>query len=42
MALMLGALEMCVRVLGTCGPSYTGRPARLFLMLEAQDLQEIA
>jgi hypothetical protein len=35
MALMSGALETCVRVLGTCIPSWTGRSARIFFMLEA-------
>jgi hypothetical protein len=35
MALKSGALEMCVRALGTCVPSCTGRTARLFFMLEA-------
>jgi hypothetical protein len=35
MALMSDALKTCVRALRTCVPSYTGRPARLFFMLEA-------
>jgi hypothetical protein len=41
MTLTSGALETCARVLGTYEPSYTGRPARLFFMLEACDPQEI-
>jgi hypothetical protein len=32
-------LETCARALGTCVSSYTGRPARLFFMLEARDPQ---
>jgi hypothetical protein len=39
MALMLGALKMCVHVLKTCVPSCTGRHARLFFMLEARGPQ---
>jgi hypothetical protein len=35
MALTSGALETCVRALGTYEPSCTGRPARLFLMFGA-------
>jgi hypothetical protein len=35
MALMSGALEMCVHALGTCIPSCTGRTGRLFFMLKA-------
>jgi hypothetical protein len=35
MALISGALKMCARALGTCVPSYAGRPARLFFMLKA-------
>jgi hypothetical protein len=42
MALMSGALETCVRVLGTCGPSYIGRSARFFFVLEARGPQETA
>jgi hypothetical protein len=42
MALMSGALETCVRVLGTCGPSYIGRSARFFFVLEARGRQETA
>jgi hypothetical protein len=38
-ALMSGALEMCVRALGTCVPHCTGRLARLFFMLEARGPQ---
>jgi hypothetical protein len=39
MALTSGALETCVRALGTYVPSYTGRPARLLFMLEAHGPQ---
>jgi hypothetical protein len=38
-ALMSGTLETCARALGTRVPSYTGRPARLFFMLEARGPQ---
>jgi hypothetical protein len=39
MAQMSDALETCARVLGTCVPSYRGKPARLFFMLEAHGPQ---
>jgi hypothetical protein len=39
MALTSSALETCVRVLGTCVPSYIGWPARLFFMVEAHGPQ---
>jgi hypothetical protein len=39
MALMSGILEICVRGLGTRRPSYIGRPARFFFMLEARGPQ---
>jgi hypothetical protein len=35
-ALMPGALEMCASALGTCGPSCTSRPTRLFFLHEAR------
>jgi hypothetical protein len=35
MALISGAFETCTRVLEKCVPSCTGRPARLFFILEA-------
>jgi hypothetical protein len=38
-ALTSGALETCARALGTGEPYYTGRPARLFFMLEACDTE---
>jgi hypothetical protein len=41
MALMSGALETCARALGTCVSSCTGRPARLFFMLEARGPQGV-
>jgi hypothetical protein len=41
MALTLGGLETCVCALGTCGPSHTGRPARLFSIFEARSPQGI-
>jgi hypothetical protein len=34
MALTSGLLETCVRALGTCGPSRTGRPAKLFYVYD--------
>jgi hypothetical protein len=40
LALTLGALETCVCAMGTCEPSCTGRPARLFFMFEARSPQE--
>jgi hypothetical protein len=39
MALMSGALETCAHALGPCVPSYTGRSAKLFFMLEARGPQ---
>jgi hypothetical protein len=36
MALMLGVSKMCVRALGTCVSSCTGRHVRLFFILEAR------
>jgi hypothetical protein len=42
MALMSNALETCARALGTGEPYCTGRPARLFFMLEAHDPQGTA
>jgi hypothetical protein len=39
MALTSSALETCARALGTFMPSGTGRPVRLFFMLEARDPQ---
>jgi hypothetical protein len=39
MALTSGAIETCVRALETCVPSCTGRPTRLFFMLEARGPQ---
>jgi hypothetical protein len=39
MALILDALKICARALGTCAPSCTGRPARLLFMLEARGTQ---
>jgi hypothetical protein len=39
MALMSGAFETCTRTLGTGEPCCTGRPARLFFMLEVCDPQ---
>jgi hypothetical protein len=41
MALMSDALEMCAHALGTCVPSFTGRTARLFFMLEAYGPQGV-
>jgi hypothetical protein len=41
MALTSGALETCARALGTYVPSYRGRSARLFFMLEARDPQGV-
>jgi hypothetical protein len=35
MALTLGTLEMCAHALGTFMPSYIGKSARFFFMLEA-------
>jgi hypothetical protein len=40
MALSSGALETCPRALGTGEPYPTGRPARIFYMLEAVGSQE--
>jgi hypothetical protein len=37
MALTSDVLETFACALGTCMPSYTGRPVRLFFMLEARD-----
>jgi hypothetical protein len=37
MALASGVLETSMRVLGTRGPSYTGRPTRLFFISVAHD-----
>jgi hypothetical protein len=37
-----GALETCTRALGSCMPSYTGRTARLFFMLEVRGPQGTA
>jgi hypothetical protein len=34
--LMSGAFEMCMPTLETCVPNCTGKPARLFFMLEAR------
>jgi hypothetical protein len=42
MALTSGALKMCTRVLGTCVPSCTCRPAKLLFILEARDAQGVA
>jgi hypothetical protein len=42
MALTSGALETCARALETGVPCCTGRPARLFFMLEARDAQGTA
>jgi hypothetical protein len=39
MVLMSGVLETCVCGLGTHRPSYIGRPARFFFMLEARGPQ---
>jgi hypothetical protein len=39
MVLMLGVLETCVHAFGICEPCHTGRPARLFFVLEAHGLQ---
>jgi hypothetical protein len=41
MALMSGALKMCVRALGTSEPCRTGRPARLFFVLETHGPQGV-
>jgi hypothetical protein len=38
-ALMPSALEMCASALGTCGPSCTSRPTRLFFLHEARGPQ---
>jgi hypothetical protein len=37
MTLTSGVLKTCARALGTCGVSYTGRPARLLFILKAHD-----
>jgi hypothetical protein len=42
MGLMLDAFKMCARALETCVPSYTGRTAKLFFMLEARGPQGAA
>jgi hypothetical protein len=42
MTLMSGALKTCARALGTCVPSCTGRPTRIFFMLEAHGPQGAA
>jgi uncharacterized protein YqgV (UPF0045/DUF77 family) len=42
MTLMSGVLETCMRVLGTCVPSYTNKSARLFFMLEIRGSQGVA
>jgi hypothetical protein len=42
MALTSGALEMCARALGTCVPTCTGSPARLFFILESCGPQGVA
>jgi hypothetical protein len=39
MTLTWGALETCVRALGTCVPSCTDRSARLFFMLKTHGPQ---
>jgi hypothetical protein len=42
MALTSGALIACTCALGTRAPSYSGKPARTFLMREARGPQETA
>jgi hypothetical protein len=42
MALTSGALKTCVRALETCEPSYIGRLARVFFMLEVRGPQGTA
>jgi hypothetical protein len=42
MTLASGVLQTCVRALGTCEPSCTGRLVRLFFMFEARGPQRTA
>jgi hypothetical protein len=42
MQALSGALETCARALETYVPSYTGRTARLFFMLEVRGSQGVA